>query len=258
VLKAFRVLDLFRAHRQVGVSQSAELLGITKANAHRLLVSLATAGALERTDSGQYRLSIWMFEVGAQVPLLRALTALERRLDLEPASLLVLPLLESARGLAQVQQVAAGPRVLRLGIGEADLVADLGILPSPDRQELWPYRAQVVLASAASGIAPPVGPVETDVRNDDQLLAGTRRLLTQGFRARTAIHPRQLATINTAFAPTADDVRAAEEVVRRYEEGAAAGVGATTTADGRLVDLAVVKNARRVLELAGRPEPDGR
>jgi DNA-binding IclR family transcriptional regulator len=74
VLKAFRVLDLFRAHRQVGVSQSAELLGITKANAHRLLVSLATAGALERTDSGQYRLSIWMFEVGAQVPLLRALT----------------------------------------------------------------------------------------------------------------------------------------------------------------------------------------
>lgn len=74
VLKAFRVLDLFRTHRQVGVSQCAELLGLTKANAHRLLVSLAAAGAVERTDSGQYRLSIWMFEVGAQVPLLRALT----------------------------------------------------------------------------------------------------------------------------------------------------------------------------------------
>ncbi|WFE41106.1 IclR family transcriptional regulator [Micromonospora sp. WMMD998] len=74
VLKAFRVLDLFRTHRQVGVSQCAELLGLTRANAHRLLVSLTAAGAVERTDSGQYRLSIWMFEVGAQVPLLRALT----------------------------------------------------------------------------------------------------------------------------------------------------------------------------------------
>lgn len=187
-----------------------------------------------------------------------ALTAAERRLGLPPASLLVLPLLESARGLARLQQVAAGPRVLRLGLGEADLAADLGILPSPDRQELWPYRAQVVLASAAAGIAPPVGPVETDVRNDDQLLAGTKRLLAQGFRARTAIHPRQLAAINAAFAPTADDVRAAEEVVRRYEAGAAAGVGVTTTEDGRLVDLAVVRNARRVLELAGRPHPNGR
>ncbi|WP_433499890.1 IclR family transcriptional regulator [Sphaerimonospora sp. CA-214678] len=74
VLKAFKVLDLFRSHHQVGVSQCAELLGLTKSNAHRLLVSLAAAGAVERTDSGQYRLSIWMFEVGAQVPLLRALT----------------------------------------------------------------------------------------------------------------------------------------------------------------------------------------
>ncbi|ASW54165.1 IclR family transcriptional regulator [Plantactinospora sp. KBS50] len=74
VLKAFRVLDLFRVHRQVGVTQCAELLDLTRANAHRLLVSLAAAGALERIDGGQYRLSIWMFEVGAQVPLLRALT----------------------------------------------------------------------------------------------------------------------------------------------------------------------------------------
>ncbi|MGC5053343.1 IclR family transcriptional regulator [Micromonospora sp. DT48] len=74
VLKAFRILDLFRTHRQIGVSQCAELLGMTKASAHRLLVSLNAAGAVERTDGGQYRLSIWMFEIGTQVPLLRALT----------------------------------------------------------------------------------------------------------------------------------------------------------------------------------------
>lgn len=74
VIKALRVLDLFRTHRQLGASQIAEILGLTRANAHRLLVSLATAGALERTEAGQYRLSIWVFEVGAQVPLLRALT----------------------------------------------------------------------------------------------------------------------------------------------------------------------------------------
>ncbi len=73
VLKAFTVLELFRQHPQLGVSQCAELLGMTRASAHRLLVSLTAAGALERTASGRYRLAIWMFEVGTQAPLMRAL-----------------------------------------------------------------------------------------------------------------------------------------------------------------------------------------
>jgi len=73
VLKAFTVLELFRKHSQLGVSQCAALLGMTRASAHRLLVSLTAAGALERTPSGRYRLAIWMFEVGTQTPLMRAL-----------------------------------------------------------------------------------------------------------------------------------------------------------------------------------------
>jgi IclR family transcriptional regulator, KDG regulon repressor len=83
VLKAFTVLELFRQHPHLGVSQCAEMLGMTRASAHRLLVSLTAAGALERTATGRYRLAIWMFEVGTQAPLMRALhdraqVALER------------------------------------------------------------------------------------------------------------------------------------------------------------------------------------
>jgi DNA-binding IclR family transcriptional regulator len=73
VLKAFTVLELFRQYPQLGVSQCAELLGMTRASAHRLLVSLVAAGALERTASGRYRLAIWMFEVATQAPLMRVL-----------------------------------------------------------------------------------------------------------------------------------------------------------------------------------------
>jgi DNA-binding IclR family transcriptional regulator len=73
VLKAFTVLELFRRYPHLGVSQCAVLLGMTRASAHRLLVSLTAAGALERTASGRYRLAIWMFEVGTQAPLMRAL-----------------------------------------------------------------------------------------------------------------------------------------------------------------------------------------
>ncbi|WP_281170149.1 IclR family transcriptional regulator [Glaciibacter superstes] len=76
MIRAFQVLDLFRSHRHLGASQCASLLGMTRASAHRMLVSLTEAGAIERIDSGRYRLSIWMFEVGSQVPLLRGLTDL--------------------------------------------------------------------------------------------------------------------------------------------------------------------------------------
>lgn len=60
-------------HNELGVTQCSELLGIPRPTAHRLLTTLATAGALERTNSGTYRLSLWMFEIGVQVPFFRAL-----------------------------------------------------------------------------------------------------------------------------------------------------------------------------------------
>ncbi|MBA2529343.1 MAG: IclR family transcriptional regulator [Euzebyales bacterium] len=73
VLKAFRVLDLLRDRRQVGVAECARLLGLARPSAHRLLVSLTAAGALERTESGQYQLALRMFELGAQAPFRRSL-----------------------------------------------------------------------------------------------------------------------------------------------------------------------------------------
>lgn len=74
VLKAFSVLDLFREYPQVGVTQCSDLLGLPRPTAHRLLTSLACAGALERTGSGAYRLAIRMFEIGTQAPFFRSLS----------------------------------------------------------------------------------------------------------------------------------------------------------------------------------------
>lgn len=73
--RAFEVLDLFRNHATLGVSECAELSGLARPTAHRLLVSLVAAGALERTDTHRYRLALNMFELGARVPVLEALHA---------------------------------------------------------------------------------------------------------------------------------------------------------------------------------------
>jgi len=68
VLKAFHVLDLFRSQSALGAAECARLLGMPRASAYRILISLVEAGALETTPSGQYRLTLKMFELGLRVP----------------------------------------------------------------------------------------------------------------------------------------------------------------------------------------------
>jgi citrate lyase subunit beta/citryl-CoA lyase len=177
-----------------------------------------------------------------------ALTAEEHRHGLAAGTFRVVALLETARGVLAAADVAASPRVLRLGIGEADLAGELGLQPGPDRAELAPIRSQVVVASAAAAIAPPVGPVETALRDLDRLEQTTRVLLRQGFRARTAVHPGQLKVINSVFTPSPAEVAAARAVLDRLAEAERFGSGVATDADGRMLDRAVVRSASELLQ----------
>lgn len=170
-------------------------------------------------------------------------------------SVRVLALLETAPGMASVDQVARAPRVHRLGLGEADLAADLGLVPGPGRDEFAPLRMSVVLASAVARLPPPIGPVETAVRDVERLREGTRKLLRQGFRARTLLSPRQIPVVEEVFTPSEEEVRRAEAVLSALE---GEGTGATTDEYGGFVDEAVARAAREVLLRTGaRGQQDG-
>lgn len=181
----------------------------------------------------------------------RALTAAERRIGLPTGALSIVALIETARGVLDVRQIAAAPRVLRLGIGEADLAGELGMQRDPATGDLpdtfAAIRAQVVVASAAAGVSAPVGPVETALRDPERLERTTRTLLRQGFRARSAIHPSQVETINSVFTPSPEEVASARQVVDAFEQAAAAGSGVAIGPDGRFLDRAVVRAATDVL-----------
>lgn len=75
-----------------------------------------------------------------------------------------MPLIESARGLRDVDEIAQSPRVALLQFGELDLAADLG-LTHAGHAEMTTLRLQVVVASAAAGLRPPVAAVSPDYRD---------------------------------------------------------------------------------------------
>jgi citrate lyase subunit beta/citryl-CoA lyase len=71
------------------------------------------------------------------------------------------------------------------------------------------------------------------------------------------IHPRHNAIVHAAFAPTAEEVSHANEVIKAFAAAEAAGTAAITVG-GRMIDYAMVVNARRVLaEADARDVGDG-
>jgi citrate lyase subunit beta / citryl-CoA lyase len=176
----------------------------------------------------------------------------EQDLLLRPGTLRTIPLIETARGLLAAVELARMPRVLRLAIGRADLAGELGLGVDPEGDEFRPLLLQIVVASAAASIAPPVAPTSTDFRDLGALRNSTERLLSLGFRGRSAIHPAQLETINAVFTPSAAAVERAERLVATFEAAERAGSGVTTDDDGRMVDVAVVRSARELLSRAER------
>lgn len=158
-----------------------------------------------------------------------------------------IPLVETAKALGQLDHLAMMPRVERLMIGEVDLAAELGIVPSDDARELLPLRSLLVVASTTAGIRPPVGSVWPQLSD----LAGLRQsavdYLRQGFRGALAIHPSQVPAINEVFTPNQEEVAGAREVVELYEAALRKGSGVILDDSGAMIDLAVVRRARDVL-----------
>ncbi|MGW0791690.1 HpcH/HpaI aldolase/citrate lyase family protein [Streptomyces sp. NPDC002911] len=172
------------------------------------------------------------------------ITAVLRRVD-APLHLLF----ETALGVERAYELAsAARRVALISLGEADLRADLRV--RADRALDW-SRARIVCAARAAGLPGPVQSVWTDVADLAGLAASTEHARDHGFFGRSVVHPRQVGPVNTAFTPTSDDVEEARRLIGSLHEASAAGSAAWLDDRGRLIDPAVVAQARWILDRTG-------
>jgi len=156
----------------------------------------------------------------------------------------LLPLVETAAGLAEARALARVPGVHRLVFGSIDFQADLDL--DVGEEALWPFRAELVLASRLAGLAAPVDGVTLALDDPDQVLRDTRRARRQGFGAKLCIHPRQLEAVRRGFAPTEAELSWAQRVV----DAAQAAQGGAVALDGLMIDTPVVLRAQAVLARA--------
>jgi citrate lyase subunit beta / citryl-CoA lyase len=156
----------------------------------------------------------------------------------------LLPQIETAQGFANGRALASATGVQRLLFGTLDFQMDLGIDGEGD--ELAYYRSEIVLISRLAGIQAPVDGPCTALDDAPQLTADTRRAKRMGFGGKLCIHPRQVAHVNAAFTPTADELVWARRVVA----AAAESNGAAVALDGRMVDRPVILKAEQIVREA--------
>jgi citrate lyase subunit beta/citryl-CoA lyase len=159
----------------------------------------------------------------------------------------VLALIESARGVLAAEALAAAPGVQRLVFGTIDYALDMDLHGAlATTVGLDPAAARLALASRAAGIAPPVAGVTVAIDDEAALRADLERARAHGFGAKLCIHPKQVAVVHAALAPSTAELAWAERVLAAAQ---AAG-GSAVQLDGRMIDKPVIERARRIVQHA--------
>jgi (S)-citramalyl-CoA lyase len=154
----------------------------------------------------------------------------------------IIALIESAEAVRALEEIVSGKaKPAALIFGAADMAADLGAETAWEPL-LW-VRSRIIQAAAWAGIAAFDSPY-FDIKDPAGLKQETKASASLGFHGKCAIHPAQIATINEVLTPNEQQIAEARQILVVNGQG----VGSI---DGQMVDEAVARKARRVLERAG-------
>ncbi len=177
------------------------------------------------------------------------MTALEKRANLEVGSLKLIPWIETALAIVHCYEICmASSRIIGIAFGAEDFTNDMGIERRDDDSQLAYARSALCIAARAASIAALDTPY-FKFRDRDGLREDSLAAKDLGFKGRFAIHPDQIDTINECFAPSEQEIFQAERIIAAFEKAELRGRGSTSL-DGRVIDVPVVKRARAVLALA--------
>ncbi|MFT0533639.1 HpcH/HpaI aldolase/citrate lyase family protein [Castellaniella hirudinis] len=160
----------------------------------------------------------------------------------------LMPAIESASGLRVLDRIAAANGVVRLTFGILDLMVEFGARPHTEGggRILDQIRFQILQASRMHGLADPLDTVYADFSDTGGLTRSAELARDMGFGGMLCIHPKQVPVVHQVYRPLPEELDWARRVVDHADQ---TGEYAFRL-DGRMVDLALIERARRVLERA--------
>lgn len=181
---------------------------------------------------------------------------LERERGIPEGTLDLVPQIETATGMQRIDRILqarhlrtyrAPWRVKRVAFGAADYGNELGLSPTLEEAELDDARARIVLASRATGLEGPLDSPWFHLKEADAFQRALERSRRRGFQGRLCIHPDQVAPVNAAYLPSAEEIERAQRIVTAFKEAEARGAAAIQV-DGQMVDYPVAHRAQALLD----------
>jgi citrate lyase subunit beta/citryl-CoA lyase len=199
-----------------------------------------------------YGVSVGKIRSAADVSAIsQRIGALEARAGLAPDTVKLVPWIETAEAIVNCDAICrASERVVAAAFGGEDFTNDMGIERLEDESQVA-YARQKLCVSARAAHVLALDTPYFKLRDPDGLRANALAAKNIGFKGKFAIHPDQIAALNECFSPSAQEIAHAERVVAAFEEAEARGRGSTSL-DGWVIDVPVVKRARALLALARR------
>lgn len=171
---------------------------------------------------------------------------LERVHGIPHRGIVLIALIENARGLVNLNQIAAADaRLQAIIFGAEDYAADVGAIRTREGFEVLYARSAIVAACAAFGLQP-IDLLFVDFRDADGLRAEAVRGAQLGYGGMQVIHPNQIPIVQEAFTPDDASIANAQRIMEAASQNLGEGRGAFAL-DDKMVDMPIIKAAERIL-----------
>ena len=160
----------------------------------------------------------------------------------------VIATLETPRGILNALQIAdASPRLAAFFLGPGDYTMQTGGRITPRVLEF--PRQILVAAAGAVGAQALDAPYLADLRDVAATRQDAEAARELGFSGKVVFHPDQIAPVNEAFTPSAEEVAKAQRYIAAFQEAAAKGENLAYV-DGTFIAMDLVPNMERIVALA--------
>lgn len=178
------------------------------------------------------------------------LSAYEDEYGWERNTIKLIAIIETAKGIVNLQEIVqADSRLDALMFGAEDLAGDMGAIRTVQGWEVFYARSAVVTHAKAFGLDA-IDTVFIDLKADDEILiAETQTALEMGYTGKLAIHPKQVAPIQSVFTPSADEIDTAQRLINAHQQHQADGTGVFEY-EGKMIDMPMVRAALAIIDRA--------
>jgi citrate lyase subunit beta/citryl-CoA lyase len=177
----------------------------------------------------------------------KLLETIEAEKGIELGTFKIIPLIETTSAIMHLQEICSiSKRVVAIAFGCEDYITDLGGIHDKAGESIFTARSLIAAAAKANGIVP-IDTVHINIDDLDDLEENLKLAKNLGFEGMLNLHPKEIELAHAYFSPSEEQVLAAKDMLRLYEESIGDDKGVAVV-NGKFIGPPMVATAKKTLK----------